>query len=121
MYAGVVFSDYCSELLSSFLSFSFIFFSACVRAHARLFPLSHPWLMSLVYRTKTKRHCCNRVKLVLRFFLFLSLLIFLFWFFSLKKNKISNFKIIYSDKIGAIYTNYLFTSVRDIIMIFVVL
>jgi hypothetical protein len=65
MHARVVFSDYCSGLLIFFLSFSFIFFSACVSAYMlAFFPLSHPWLMFLVYRAKTKRHCCNRVKQV---------------------------------------------------------
>jgi hypothetical protein len=40
------------------------FLLLCALTDARLFPLSHPWLMSLVYRAKSKRHCCNRVKLV---------------------------------------------------------
>ena len=58
---------------NSFLSSSFISFSACAHTHAaRLFPLSHPWLMSLVYWAKLKRHCCNRVKLAFVFFPFAS-------------------------------------------------
>jgi len=87
MHAGVVFSDYCSWSLGSFLSSSFIFFCLCARTHARLFPLSHPWLMSLVYRVRTKRQCCNRVKLVfVSFSLSLSLNLSIMVFFLKKKD-----------------------------------
>lgn len=95
--------EWCSVItVQGFLALSLsyllsLFFFLLVRAHThtRLFPLSHPWLMSLVYRAKTKRHCCNRVKLVFGS-LFLSLsrsfLISPWWWLVFKGEKEKRFQ-----------------------------
>jgi hypothetical protein len=103
-----------------------LFFFLLVRTHAhttRLFPLSHPWLMSLVYWAKTKRHYCNRVKLVFVSFFFspFPLLIFLLYLFSLRKdfefldiyivNKLSQFRLIIGWDEYVIFI-YLFLNIK---------
>lgn len=68
----MIFSDYCSQSSSFFFSvslflsrflFTIISSSLSPRRDDHLFPLTHPWFVSPIYRTTTQRCYPNRIKL----------------------------------------------------------